>query len=57
MASEAGKGSAQRPGSISQKEWDTRWDEVFGRTNDTESVVADSNEVTCSSEETVAQQG
>jgi len=31
MAHEAGKGSAPRPFSVSQEEWSTRWDVIFGR--------------------------
>lgn len=29
--SDGGKGSAPRPFSISQQEYDTRWDAIFGR--------------------------
>lgn len=28
---EAGKGSRPRPFSVSQAEWDTRWDAIFSR--------------------------
>jgi hypothetical protein len=31
MAHEAGKGSKPRPFSVSQKEYDTRWDAIFSR--------------------------
>ena len=31
MAHEAGKGSRPRPFSVSQKEYDTRWDAIFRR--------------------------
>lgn len=31
MAHEAGKGSRPRPHSVSQKEYDTRWDAIFSR--------------------------
>lgn len=31
MASEAGKGSAQRPRSIADEEWAARWDAIFGK--------------------------
>jgi hypothetical protein len=31
MAHEAGKGSKSRPFSVSQKEYDTRWDAIFSR--------------------------
>ena len=31
MAHEAGKGSAPRPFSVSQREYETRWDAIFGR--------------------------
>jgi hypothetical protein len=31
MAGEAGKGSAQRPTSVSQDEWDSRWDNIFNK--------------------------
>jgi hypothetical protein len=29
--SDGGKGSTQRPRSISDEEWATRWNEIFGR--------------------------
>lgn len=29
--SDGGKGSKPRPFSISQQEWDTRWDAIFGK--------------------------
>lgn len=29
--SDGGKGSAQRPRSIADKEWANRWDNIFGR--------------------------
>lgn len=29
--SDGGKGSAPRPFSVSQQEYDTRWDAIFGR--------------------------
>jgi hypothetical protein len=29
--SDGGKGSSPRPFSVSQKEYDTRWDAIFGR--------------------------
>jgi hypothetical protein len=31
MAHEAGKGSKPRPFSVSQAEWDNRWDAIFSR--------------------------
>jgi hypothetical protein len=31
MAHEAGKGSKPRPFSVSQAEWDSRWDAIFSR--------------------------
>ncbi len=31
MAHEAGKGSRPRPFSISQEEYESRWDAIFGR--------------------------
>jgi hypothetical protein len=31
MAHEAGKGSKPRPFSVSQKEYDARWDAIFSR--------------------------
>ena len=31
MAHEAGKGSKPRPYSVSQKEYETRWDAIFSR--------------------------
>jgi hypothetical protein len=31
MAHEAGKGSKPRPFSVSQQEYDTRWDAIFSR--------------------------
>ena len=35
MAHEAGKGSAQRPSEISQKEFNDNWDRIFGKKNST----------------------
>lgn len=29
--SDGGKGSSPRPKSVSQAEWETRWDAIFGR--------------------------
>ena len=29
--SDGGKGSAPRPFSVSQEEWDNRWDNIFGK--------------------------
>lgn len=34
MASEAGKGSKPRPYSVTQEEYDTRWDAIFARDKD-----------------------
>ena len=31
MAHEAGKGSKSRPFSVTQQEYDSRWDAIFGR--------------------------
>ena len=31
MSKEAGKGSSPRPYSVTQQEYDTRWDMIFGR--------------------------
>lgn len=31
MAHEAGKGSSQRPASVSHDEWANRWDAIFGK--------------------------
>lgn len=31
MAHEAGKGSAQRPSQISQKQFNDNWDQIFGK--------------------------
>jgi hypothetical protein len=31
--SDGGKGSKPRPFSVSQDEWDNRWDVIFGRDN------------------------
>jgi hypothetical protein len=31
MMSDGGKGSRPRPFSVSQQEYDTRWDAIFGR--------------------------
>lgn len=33
MYNEAGKGSRPRPFSVSQEEYDTRWEAIFGRDN------------------------
>lgn len=31
--SDGGKGSTARPKSVSQSEWENRWDAIFGRDN------------------------
>ena len=31
MTSDGGKGHTQRPRSIADEEWSTRWDAIFGR--------------------------
>jgi len=31
MSKEAGKGSSPRPYSVTQQEYDSRWDAIFGR--------------------------
>ena len=41
MAHEAGKGSKPRPYSISQDEYETRWDAIFGRDLDKEKTNED----------------
>jgi hypothetical protein len=38
---EAGKGSKPRPFSVSQKEYDNRWDAIFGRDKDDKEKVKD----------------
>jgi hypothetical protein len=38
---EAGKGSKPRPFSVSQKEYDARWDAIFGRDKDDKEKVKD----------------
>lgn len=35
---EAGKGSRARPMSVSQEEYESRWDAIFNRDKDTESA-------------------
>lgn len=41
MSREAGKGSKPRPYSISQKEWDERWNAIFGRErNDYQDILS-----------------
>jgi len=44
MASEAGKGSKPRPFSVTQEQYDNRWDAIFGR--DTEEKVLDNDQDT-----------
>lgn len=39
--SDGGKGSKPRPFSVSQKEYDTRWDAIFGRDLKEEKPVDD----------------
>lgn len=34
MTREAGKGSSPRPYSVTQQEYDSRWDAIFSRDND-----------------------
>ena len=34
MTKEAGKGSSPRPYSVTQQEYDSRWDAIFGRDKD-----------------------
>ena len=41
MAHEAGKGSKPRPYSISQDEYETRWDAIFGRDLDKQKTNED----------------
>ena len=41
MAHEAGKGSKPRPYSISQDEYEKRWDAIFGRDLDKEKTNED----------------
>lgn len=46
MAAEAGKGSRPRPYSVSQEEYDNRWDAIFKKDNsdsekDSEKEIAD----------------
>ena len=42
MAHEAGKGSKPRPFSVSQHEYDTRWDSIFGRDKPVDDEVLNS---------------
>lgn len=46
MASEAGKGSRPRPFSVSQEEYDTRWEAIFGRDNKEQKTSDSSNQET-----------
>lgn len=39
--SDGGKGSKPRPFSVSQKEYDSRWDAIFGRDLKEEKIVDD----------------
>ncbi len=39
--SDGGKGSKPRPFSVSQREYDTRWDAIFGRDLKEEKIVDD----------------
>lgn len=51
MTHEAGKGSKQRPMTISQHEYDNRWDAIFGRDLEKESD-SETDKVTRYNEET-----
>lgn len=51
MTHEAGKGSKQRPMTISQHEYDNRWDAIFGRDLENESN-SETDKVTRYNEET-----
>ena len=41
MAHEAGKGSAPRPFSVSQEEYDNRWDIIFSRDKISKEIEAE----------------
>ena len=41
MASEAGKGSKPRPYSVTQEQYDSRWDAIFGRDKNEDVVSED----------------
>jgi hypothetical protein len=41
MAHEAGKGSAPRPFSVSQEEYDNRWDIIFSRDKVSKEIEAE----------------
>ena len=51
MTHEAGKGSKQRPMTVSQHEYDNRWDAIFGRDLKNESD-SETDKVTRYNEET-----
>ena len=46
MAFEAGKGSRPRPYSVSQQEYDSRWDAIFGRDNTDTNQTTEKKETT-----------
>jgi hypothetical protein len=46
--SDGGKGSKPRPFSISQQEYDNRWDNIFSRDLKEDNIATDSNKSTSS---------
>ena len=43
--SDGGKGSKPRPYSVTQEEYDKRWDAIFGRDEPDEDDLAEDNEI------------
>lgn len=54
MAHEAGKGSKSRPFSVSQQEYDTRWDAIFSRDIKEDKQDEREDKITRNNEETQA---
>ena len=54
MAHEAGKGSKSRPFSISQQEYDNRWDNIFSRDLKEDKQDEREDKITRNNEETQA---
>ena len=44
MAHEAGKGSTPRPFSVSQEEYNSRWDTIFSKDKVSKEIESDKNE-------------
>lgn len=49
---DGGKGSTPRPKSVSQQEYDTRWDAIFGRDNLDSNTDSETDKITRNNTET-----